>query len=562
MVDTEVAVSRPHRWDTPLDADMRDVDVEHLLEIEPFRSIDPANFPRSLPLREILRNDARIVRYAPGNLVVREGDYGHSAFMILRGTLRVVVSGLPAESLGRAAPRSKSRLAELFRLLTKPVLPEVRRDVSPSSATATANAALFLQDVPRVLEETDTVVLGEGEIFGELAALTRSQRTATVFAESEAVVVELRWQGLRDLMKRTPALHDHIERLYRENSLRVHLRETPLLAALPPERLHAVADAVVFETHGEFDWDDDYDSTLRGRRGDAVSREPLIAEEGAPLDGVLLVRSGFARVSRRHGHGHRTVAYLGKGQVFGLGESFRQFQTGEQVPLASSLRALGYVDVLRLPQPTLHELVYPELTPAAFSSYDIAPPDASNTLPAANVDQGLLEFLVERRLINGQQAMAIQLDRCTRCDDCVRACAATHDNNPRFVRSGSRHGPIQIAHACMHCVDPVCMIGCPTGAIARDGATGVVRINDQTCIGCSTCANSCPYDNIKMVEIRDQRGSLLVDDRTGQPLAKATKCDHCVDIPGGPACQRACPHDALVRIDLGNLGELSDWLGR
>jgi Fe-S-cluster-containing dehydrogenase component len=182
--------------------------------------------------------------------------------------------------------------------------------------------------------------------------------------------------------------------------------------------------------------------------------------------------------------------------------------------------------------------------------------------PRGLIDQGLLEFLVDRRLINGRQAMVIDLDRCTRCDDCVRACAATHDNNPRFVRQGPRHGSFMAAHACMHCVDPVCMIGCPTGAIGRDPATGVVRINDQTCIGCSVCAQSCPYENIQMVEIRDRRGAVVLDAATRQPIAKATKCDLCVGLAGGPACQRACPHDALVRIDLGDLGAVAEWVNR
>jgi Fe-S-cluster-containing dehydrogenase component len=111
-------------------------------------------------------------------------------------------------------------------------------------------------------------------------------------------------------------------------------------------------------------------------------------------------------------------------------------------------------------------------------------------------------------------------------------------------------------------MDPVCMIGCPTGAIGRDAATGVVRINDRTCIGCSTCANSCPYDNIQMVEIRDRRGAVIMDATTHQPIAKATKCDLCVDLSGGPACQRACPHDALIRIDLGNLDDVAGWVQR
>ncbi len=99
--------------------------------------------------------------------------------------------------------------------------------------------------------------------------------------------------------------------------------------------------------------------------------------------------------------------------------------------------------------------------------------------------------------------MLIDLDRCVRCDECVVACARAHDNNPRFNRHGRRHDHYMVANACMHCMDPVCMIGCPTGAIHRSSAGGQVVINDLTCIGCSTCANSCPYDNIRMVEARD-----------------------------------------------------------
>jgi Fe-S-cluster-containing hydrogenase component 2 len=65
-----------------------------------------------------------------------------------------------------------------------------------------------------------------------------------------------------------------------------------------------------------------------------------------------------------------------------------------------------------------------------------------------------------------------------------------------------------------------------------------------------------------MVEVRDTSGAIVVDQATQQPIHKATKCDLCADQLGGPACQRACPHDALVRMDLGNLGELSAWIDR
>ncbi len=117
-----------------------------------------------------------------------------------------------------------------------------------------------------------------------------------------------------------------------------------------------------------------------------------------------------------------------------------------------------------------------------------------------------------------------------------------------------------IANACMHCEDPVCMIGCPTGAIHRS-QTGIVNINDTTCIGCSTCANNCPYDNIRMVNIRNEEGQLYTDEH-GKPIVKATKCDLCLGSDSKPACEQACSHDALVRIDVKDITSLEQWVDR
>lgn len=578
----EVAVVRPQRWDIPYGDAMRDEDVDELLKIEPFRSIDPARFPPAVPLRGILKNDARVSSYQDGDIIVREGDYGSSAFLILQGKVSVVLDGLDPQALGRQPPEKKSLVQSLKRLFTNPKLPEVRDQISPDNGNVVgdrppeadlAQTRVFLQDVPRLLEGARSLTLEAGEIFGELAALTRTTRSATVLADGEVLLLELRWQGLRDLMRRTDALRHHIENLYRENSLRVHLRETPLLSELPDRELEAVAAKTVFETHGNFEWNASFEATDDSSPQDAIVSEPLIVEEGTAGDGVVLVRSGFARLSHRYGHGHLTVAYLGKGQVFGLTEAIESYQSQTSTTLSNSLRALGYVDVLRIPQHVLEQYVFPSISSDVLNQvarkhavrctkHQCDLPDGPAGDAQARVEPDLLEFLVERRYINGAQAMVIDLDRCTRCDDCVRACAATHDNNPRFIRHGHSHGSHMIAHACMHCVDPVCMIGCPTGAIGRDQETGVVRINDLTCIGCSTCANSCPYDNIRMAEVRDRHGAIVLDQTTQQPIHKATKCDLCVDQNGGPACQRACPHDALVRMDLGNLGELSQWVNR
>ena len=64
-----------------------------------------------------------------------------------------------------------------------------------------------------------------------------------------------------------------------------------------------------------------------------------------------------------------------------------------------------------------------------------------------------------------------------------------------------------------------------------------------------------------MVEIHDEQGRVITDADMA-PLRKATKCDLCLEQLTGPACERACPHDALARINLNDLDGFARWLKR
>jgi CRP-like cAMP-binding protein len=103
-------------------------------------------------------------------------------------------------------------------------------------------------------------------------------------------------------------------------------------------------------------------------------------------------------------------------------------------------------------------------------------------------------------LIQGQRLMLIDLDRCTRCDECVNACVNTHaDGRTRLFLDGNRFGKYLVPTTCRSCQDPVCMIGCPVGSIFRGNNREMVI--EDWCIGCQLCARNCPYGSIVMHDI-------------------------------------------------------------
>ena len=158
--DTTAPVSRPQRWDSPFGPDMTAADVDRLLARPEIAAIQAARFPPQTPLREILLNDTRLVRFQPGDLIVREGDYGNSAFLVLAGKVRVVLApGLPPDLLGRGEARQKSWWEALSQLWRNRRVPEVRTKLGAEPADhrtgpRRGEERVFLQDVPAILNAT------------------------------------------------------------------------------------------------------------------------------------------------------------------------------------------------------------------------------------------------------------------------------------------------------------------------------------------------------------------------------------------------------------------------
>jgi CRP-like cAMP-binding protein len=279
---------RPQRWDAAFDPEMSDAMVDRLLTIEPFSQMQQLGFPRHVSLRDILKHDTRVRSFRRGELVVREGDYGTSAFLVISGTTRVVLGPQLAPSLlGRRESTTKNFFSVFAQLWSNPKYPESfkpsqLRQASGVAARGEGDAVkIFLQDVPRILDKHKTALLEAGEFFGEIAALSRMPRTATIFAESDrAELVEIRWQGLRDLMKYDDALRRHIDRIYRDRALSLALSEVPIFRQLSEDALAQVVARAEFGTYGDYDWSGDYKRLAQSGESGQRTQEPAIAEEG------------------------------------------------------------------------------------------------------------------------------------------------------------------------------------------------------------------------------------------------------------------------------------------
>jgi Fe-S-cluster-containing hydrogenase component 2 len=216
------------------------------------------------------------------------------------------------------------------------------------------------------------------------------------------------------------------------------------------------------------------------------------------------------------------------------------FESAAAVRVAQA-SGLDSFEVVRIPSTALAQLVESNPRVQAGATQAARALEATAFSRSAN-EQALLDQTVGLNLYNSQNVLLIDLDRCTRCDECVRACSDAHDGIARFTRDGPRFGRYLVTMACRSCTDPKCMVGCPVGSIRRTDSLEI-QIEDW-CIGCERCANQCPFGNINMVELTALPKP--PPPREGVSL-RATVCDLCSGYDG-PNCVYACPHDAAIRV--------------
>jgi carbon-monoxide dehydrogenase iron sulfur subunit len=72
-----------------------------------------------------------------------------------------------------------------------------------------------------------------------------------------------------------------------------------------------------------------------------------------------------------------------------------------------------------------------------------------------------------------------------------------------------------------------------TGAMSKDLETGLVKVEEDKCVGCWMCIMVCPF------------GAIFRSEDSESVL----KCDFCPESPA-PVCVENCPQEALALVEV------------
>jgi tetrathionate reductase subunit B len=184
---------------------------------------------------------------------------------------------------------------------------------------------------------------------------------------------------------------------------------------------------------------------------------------------------------------------------------------------------------------------------------------------------GTPEAADEYKLADHWWAMAIDIEKCVGCGNCVRGCKAENDvplepfyfrtwveryhvpegesEHPEVdspnggydgfrekYRAGDGAKSFYVPKLCNHCAHSPCVQVCPVGA-TFESPDGVVLVDKAYCLGCRYCVQACPY------------GCRFIDPRTNT-VDKCSLCYHRITKGLTTACCEVCPTGARALGDL------------
>ncbi|MEH6701160.1 cyclic nucleotide-binding domain-containing protein [Parasphingorhabdus sp.] len=390
-----------------------------------------------------------------------------------------------------------------------------------------------------------TVPIEQGSIFGEVGLISGRRRGATIKAAEDVIVVEISRTAALKLQASVPAAKRRITQISTERQLLQMFG-----SGLTKEDIVEVVES---------------SEIINVRAGEAI------IEEGGEGNDIYVIRVGSMVVEKEIGGKPVFLSYLPAGSY-----------VGEMTLIAggyrtATVKAAIKSEVIKINGDAFKKVLdaHPDLMRKAKK--EMAARQDINAFVEAKKDSfsgvvdmysGIANFLVDNGIGEATDVLLIDENLCVGCDNCEKACADSHEGLSRLDREAGRtYAHLHVPTSCRHCEHPHCMSDCPPDAIHR-GPDGEVFIDD-TCIGCGNCQRYCPYGVIRMDKVPPKKPGILnwllfgfgpgpgepdkkwVSDHSDLAVEKpkkAIKCDMCAGISGGPACVRACPTGAAIRV--------------
>lgn len=128
-----------------------------------------------------------------------------------------------------------------------------------------------------------------------------------------------------------------------------------------------------------------------------------------------------------------------------------------------------------------------------------------------------------------KQILLTDPDKCDGCNECIEACAKVNGESGIFLHKMTEGYQTIV---CQQCINPSCLKGCFRDAIYRED--GVVKIDQDLCVGCRLCMLMCPIGSITHTE------------------DEMLKCEQQCMASGEeqPACVKACEQNCLGVVDV------------
>lgn len=532
-----------------------------------FTGPDREAFPKLSPTFETTAPGIYVIGALAGYPLIKHCmNQGHDVVEFINGNsaltpadekdLAVIFSDLPGNlSVGEWLEFLRSRIS-----IFADVSPLQMREFMLDSKVAfyPANDVVFEKDEPgsslfaiaegeAVVEIAPGVSVGieQGSIFGEVGLISGRKRGATIRAGQDSIFVEISRTAALKLMAAVPGAKRAINRISLERQLLQIFK-----GGLTTDDLAAIVDDPVIER---------------------VSAGKVVLAEGDDGDDVYVVRTGSMVVEKQIGGKAIFLRYLPAGSYFGemavLGGGKRN----------ATVKAAVASEVIRLKGDDFRAMLAKRPEVRAATEAAVAERAAMNSFiesrkagysSAVDLYSDTASFIMKEGLGEATDALLIDENLCVGCDNCEKACADSHEGLSRLDReAGKTFAHLHVPTSCRHCEHPHCMADCPPNVIHR-GPDGEVYMEDG-CIGCGNCMRNCPYGVIRMEATPPPKPGLLTWLLTGfgpgpgepspkwtksklpegtKPKKIAVKCDMCKGISGGPACVRACPTGAAIRV--------------